>query len=235
MSKKIQYMRFTIQMLLVIILILGFYRNARGYFKYVVFLSFFAGNYFCGWLCPFGTAQETFAKIGKKLFKKQYKMPHSIQKYLQFSRYVIYFSLSISVVKDIFSYFNGYKSFFGLVGSLPSIPLSIPVFIMWTFLLISIVFERPFCNYFCPEAYRFSIRSITRLVTITRNEQTCIGCKKCDRACPMNIAVSKKNNVRNIQCINCFKCIETCPIEKTLRYGFVFKKEKAEVLKKSYE
>ncbi len=225
MSKRVQYIRFFIQSLFLIILILGFYRSARSYFKYIVLLSFLAGNYFCGWICPFGTVQEIFSRIGKKIFNRQYKMPRSIQKYLQFSRYILYFSLSVSVVKDIFSYFDGYKSFFKLVGDLPNIYLSIPVFITLSFLVISMVFERPFCNYFCPEAYKFSIRSITRLMTITRNEKTCVECKKCDTACPMNIPVSKSNNVRNLQCINCFKCLETCPVEKTLGYRFAFKKE----------
>ena len=51
-----------------------------------------------------------------------------------------------------------------------------------------------------------------------KNEDTCIGCKKCDKACPMNIGVSIHEQVRNGQCINCFECINACPVEGTLKY-----------------
>lgn len=52
-------------------------------------VSLFMGNFFCGWICPYGAMQEFFGAIGNKIFKKKYKMPRNIQKYLQFSRYIL--------------------------------------------------------------------------------------------------------------------------------------------------
>ena len=94
-------------------------------------------------------------------------------------------------------------------------------FIMGTFLVVALFFERPFCNYFCPEGIKFGLASLTRFFSIKRNSDTCIHCKCCDKACPMNIEVSKGNHVRNAQCINCFKCMAACPKQDTLTYGRV--------------
>jgi polyferredoxin len=92
---------------------------------------------------------------------------------------------------------------------------------MVSFVIISIFFERPFCNYFCSEGVKFGVFSLTRVFSIKRNEATCVGCKKCDKACPMNINVSIKDQIRHGQCINCFECISACPVENTLTYGRV--------------
>ena len=47
------------------------------------------GPVFCGWICPFGTVQEFFGKIGKKLFKKKYNnfIPYKFDKWLRYLRY----------------------------------------------------------------------------------------------------------------------------------------------------
>ncbi len=93
--------------------------------------------------------------------------------------------------------------------------------VMISFLIIAIFFERPFCNYFCTEAVKYGVFSLTRIFSIKRNQDTCVGCKKCEKACPMNIDVSVRDQIRHGQCINCFQCISACPVEGTLTYGRV--------------
>jgi len=51
------------------------------------------------------------------------------------------------------------------------------------------------------------------------DQDKCINCGKCERACPMNVAVRKDINVP--ECIRCGRCKKVCPTSaiRTV-YGF---------------
>ena len=83
---------------------------------------------------------------------------------------------------------------------------------------LSLFVERPWCKYFCPYGALLGLFNLIRVFPIRRREETCINCKKCDTACPMNITVSTKDAVRNHQCITCHECLSglACPVENTV-------------------
>ena len=219
--KKLQWLRMSVQLIFLVILIGGLYKFVKPAFVVILPLAFLAGNFFCGWLCPFGTAQEIFGKLGSFFIKKKFKVSPSLQRYLQFSRYIlaaIVFAHIVDSFVDLSS-INAYKTFMRAMSG--NLAQTAATFIMGTFLVVALFFERPFCNYFCPEGIKFGLASLTRFFSIKRNSDTCIHCKCCDKACPMNIEVSKGNHVRNAQCINCFKCFAACPKQDTLNYGRV--------------
>ena len=83
-DNSLQLMRNMSQVLFLGLLVAGFYMNIR--MVIIVFLpaSLIFGNFFCGWACPYGALQELMGDIGKKIFKKRFKMPRSIQKYMQY-------------------------------------------------------------------------------------------------------------------------------------------------------
>ncbi len=179
------------------------------------------GNFFCGWVCPFGTAQDIGSTLGRFFIKKPLKMPRSIQKYLQVTKFVIAILVGVEIIAAFYAPFNSYKAFM----SLPRVGFSLSLLsiIMVSFIIISMIFDRPFCNYLCTESIRFNIRAPFRIFTIKRNKESCVNCTLCDKSCPMNIEVSKTSNVWHPNCINCFDCIESCPKKNTLTYGFRFK------------
>jgi polyferredoxin len=221
-NKKVQVVRKITQFAFLALLIVGLYMNARMVIIVLLPATLLFGNFFCGWVCPYGTVQEVIGIIGKRLFKKRYKMPRSIQKYMQYSRYVLFVILMIGVLDFIITPLNGYGTLMGLFSEEMETAVStVALGIMIFYLLVALFFDRPFCNYLCTEAAKYGILSMTRIFSIKRNESTCVNCKKCDKACPMNIQVSAYEHVRNGQCINCMECVNVCPVEGTLSYSRV--------------
>lgn len=221
-NKTIQLARKVVQFLFLILLILGLYYDFRFVFILLLVASPILGNFFCGWVCPYGTAQEIMGAIGLKIFKKKYKMPRKIQNYMQYLRYILVIVLITGVLNIFLKPINGYRTFMrAFPFDITTITVSITFGIMIFYLLVSMVFERPFCNYLCTHGARYGFLSLVRIFSIKRNESTCINCKKCDLVCPMNIEVSTHPHVRNAQCINCLKCIDACPVPGTLSYSRV--------------
>lgn len=217
--KNLQRVRSLVQLGFLGLLFTGFYLKLRGALFYLLPLSFIFGNYFCGWVCPYGTAQEWFGKIGSLIWKKKLKMPPLLQRYAQYFRYLLMASLLVVLSHQAAEAlpFNAYRSFMAVAGG--KTVQTVALAIMGVFLFISLFFERPFCNYVCSEGIRYSVASLTRVFTVKRNSETCVHCRKCDQACPMNIQVSMNKDGRSAQCINCFQCISACHVNNTLTYG----------------
>ena len=164
------------------------------------------GVFFCGWVCPFGAIQDWLGWIAKKCKFPHYKMPCKVQKYLQFSRYIF---LGLMFAGVTFSFLNA-RFYFqdNLIHNMLSITSAITLVI---FLLISMFFDRPFCNYFCMKGAADGLMSIIRPVSVSRDAQSCVHCHLCDKVCPMNIPVESINFVRHPNCINCMQCVSKCP------------------------
>ena len=173
----------------------------------VLALALLFGPVFCGWICPFGTFQEFLGKIGRKLLGKRYNnfIPKKIDNVLRFSRYfvlaLVIYNTAITaklMFQNIDPYYALFNMFTGEVAITAYIVLGVTV-------LLSMFAERPFCKYMCPYGATLGIFNLFRIFKIKRNKSTCVDCKACDKACPMNIEVSTKDNVSNHQCISCLK------------------------------
>lgn len=164
------------------------------------------GVFFCGWICPFGSIQDWLGRIAKKCKLPRYKMPWKVQKYLQFSRYIF---LGLMFLGITFSFLNA-RFYFqdNLIHNMLSWTAGITLAI---FLIISLFFDRPFCNYFCIKGAADGLMSIVRPVSISRDNKSCVHCHLCDQVCPMNVRVESTNFVRHPNCINCMQCASKCP------------------------
>ena len=195
--------------------------SAAFVLMWIVFaLTVFLGPVFCGWICPLGSIQEWFGKLGKKIFKRRFNrmIPYKVDRILRYLRYVmlgwvLYMTavtgtLVFSDIDPYFALFNFWRSEVAIGG----------VFILAVVLVLSLIVERPFCKYACPYGAVLGVFNLFRIFKIRRRPSTCIDCKACDRSCPMNIPVSTSGAVRDHQCISCLKCTseQVCPVENTV-------------------
>ncbi len=216
--KKINLCRRAIQLTFLAIVFLGLYMQAKMIMIVLLPATLIFGNTFCAWFCPFGTMQEFAGKLGSLFIKKKFKMPQALQKYLQFSKFLVGGISFIALFEVFITSIDGYKNFLMLGSGAMPLALTINSVVVLSYLIIAIFFDRPYCNYLCIEGIKFNILNLLRIFTIKRNSDKCINCQKCTKICPMNIDVAKGNYVTNIQCINCLQCMTVCPQAEALSY-----------------
>jgi polyferredoxin len=186
-----------------------------------VFLSaIFIGPAFCGWICPFGSIQEFFSWIGKKLFKKRFGklIPAKLDRVLVFFRYIVLAGVVVLTAystKLVFQEVDPYYALFQFWTGEVAITAYI---VLGTVLLLSLITERPWCRYACPYGAFLGLTNLFRIIPIRKNPSKCISCGKCDRECPVGIEVSSKTVIRDHRCISCLKCTSdaACPIPETV-------------------
>ncbi|MHC1787808.1 MAG: 4Fe-4S binding protein [Christensenellales bacterium] len=183
-------------------------------------VAFFFGPLFCGYFCPLGTLQEWIGKLGKRLLGKKYGrlIPPAVDRPLRYLRYgvlamVVYQTAAAAklVFVEVDPYYALFNFFTGEVAWTTILVLVVTM-------ILSFFVERPWCKYLCPYGALLGLFNLIRVFPIRRQEATCISCKKCDAACPMQIKVSAGKAVRNHQCISCHECLSgaACPVADTV-------------------
>jgi NAD-dependent dihydropyrimidine dehydrogenase PreA subunit len=104
-------------------------------------------------------------------------------------------------------------------------PLSIIGFILLGITLLgSLIFDRFFCKYLCPAGAFYAIVGKISPTRIERNNDACVHCNLCTKACPVNLDVAKMDRVTSAECLNCNECVNACPKKGALEIK-TFKKK----------
>ena len=79
----------------------------------------------------------------------------------------------------------------------------------------TLILGRFYCRYLCYQKAAYNLMNRFSVTSIGRNAATCVGCKKCDRVCPMDVQVFSLETIRGRDCISCYNCVDegTCPAE----------------------
>lgn len=182
------------------------------------------GTIFCGYICPFGSFQEWIGKLGKKLFPNRYNrmVPQKLDRILRYLRYgvlaMVLYNTAVTA-KLVFQSVDPYYALFNFFTD----EVAVSAYVMLgVIVVLSLFIERPWCKYLCPYGAFLSLFNPIRIFKIRRSKNSCVGCKKCDRVCPMNIEVSGKEVIGDLGCISCYKCTSeaACPIQDTVTISF---------------
>lgn len=206
MRKLIQPLRLGLQICFMAGLWFPLFPQAEPVGQFIWLSALITGVFFCGWICPFGAAQEWINVLSKRAHIPQLKIAPRYQKYLQVSRYLLF---GLSTIGITFFFLNSryYFEHNLIMGMMEATSITALI----TFLLSAVFIERPFCNYFCLKGAADGLMSIIRIFGISRNDKKCVNCHLCDKNCPMNIRVEKYRFVRHPNCINCMRCLTSCP------------------------
>jgi ferredoxin len=189
----------------------------------VILGSFIIGKSFCAYICPFGLLSEKLGDAGDKIFRRKLALPPWLDyplrslKYLLlgFFVYSIFFMMSgpaieafldspYNLVSDIKMYY-----FFAHISRAALVVIVVLFF-------LSIIIRNAWCRYLCPYGALLGVLSLISPSKIERNEETCIECGECAKACPSRIKVNEKKRVYSDECIGCLHCADACPVADTL-------------------
>jgi len=190
----------------------------------VFILAILFGPVFCGWICPLGSIQEWYGKLGRKwLGPKRYNhfIPARLDSVLRYARYGVLAWVLYATAVSATLVFQAYDPYFALFHFWTGEASVTALMILFTILLMSLFVERPWCKYACPMGALLGLTNLFRVFAIRRKAETCRPGNACSTLCPMNIPVSKLTVVRDHQCISCLECTSEacCPIQGTVVFS----------------
>lgn len=188
----------------------------------VILVTFFAGRFFCGWMCAFGAYGDFLAAVGGKLKIKRIKVPEIRDKFLKSIKYFVLAGLVIFVWGfQLVTIPSGISPMdaFGMLFSFTAVPnfsLIASSFLSGTVLLaaisvISLFIPRFFCRYLCPTGALLAVSSLARILHISKRREKCGKCSLCSYKCPMQIPLYKTDKMSSGECIQCAECVIGCP------------------------
>lgn len=180
------------------------------FFLTLVFAVIFRRS-FCGNICPLGALQELLGLIRKRklILPKRVDTPLRLLKYgiLVLSAVMAWATASLWLTPyDPWAAFSHLLSGEDLFAE-----FAIGMIILLLTIAVSPFISRAFCKYLCPAGALYAIIGKISPLKVERDKATCINCKACTKACPMDIDVAACEVVNSVECISCNRCVEVCP------------------------
>jgi len=198
--------------------------HPAGMFLLIAFvaISWLLRKSFCSWLCPVGTLSEWLGRLGERTFGKHYRLPRWFDISLRSLKYILLalflYAVGSMSTAAILAFLEGP---YGIVADVKMLnffrELSLAGGIILAALVLLSVFIRDFwCRYLCPYGALFGLASLLSPLRILRNQETCIDCAKCAKACPAQLPVDRLITIRSADCTGCYECVAICPSEGAL-------------------
>lgn len=180
---------------------------------------------FCSWLCPVGTLSEYLWKLGRKMFGRNFAAPRWLDLGLRSQKYIL-LGLFVAVI--------GYMSAealhdfmagpYGIIADVKMLDFFRGI--TWVGLTVlvalgglSLFIQNFWCRYLCPYGALMGLVSLGSPVKVRRDQDACIDCGKCAKACPARLKVDELVQIRSVECSACLACVAACPVENGLQFA----------------
>ena len=108
---------------------------------------------FCGYVCPLGTLQELCSRLGRRLFKRTYRLPAAVDRPARWLKYLVLVVVVIGSAKAaelIIRPYDPWVAYQHLSSAEVWTEFPWGLSILGATLLGALAFNRVFCKYLCP-------------------------------------------------------------------------------------
>jgi polyferredoxin len=198
--------------------------HPAGMFLLVAFLaiSLLFRKAFCGWLCPVGTVSEMLWRLGRRFFRRSFRLPRWADVPLRSLKYVLLGLFLVAVggmsAAAITAFLEGP---YGIIDDVKMLDFFrylgvVGFFVVGLLALASVFLQNFWCRYLCPYGALTGLAGLLSPARIRRAPVLCIDCAKCAKACPSLLPVDRLTSVRSAECMVCLECVAACPAEGAL-------------------
>jgi len=206
--------------------------HPAGIFLLIAFvaISFLFRKSFCGWLCPAGTVSEALWRLGRRTFRRNFRLPRWADLALRSVKYILLGLFAYAVgnmsVEAIQAFLQGpygiiadvkMLNFFRYLGATAALTLAVIA-------LLSVFVQNFWCRYLCPYGALLGLPALLSPLRIRRDANLCIDCAKCAKACPSALPVDRLVTIQSAECTGCLECVAVCPAEGALDMVIVRKR-----------
>lgn len=210
-------------------------------FLVVVALTLAFGRVYCSSICPLGTLQDIIARVARRKYSRPQRAFNTLRYTILvitalsaaggsvflltlLDPYSTFGRIMTNLMKPLVVGLNNAAAF-GLekIGMYSLHAVEMKGIELGSFMITSIVlvvlltmayrYERMFCNTICPVGALLGLMSKFSFYKIAINEQTCLGCTSCERACKGGCIDRKAKTVDFTRCVSCYNCFHDCPTE----------------------
>ncbi len=206
--------------------------HPAGMFLLLSFLAiaFLFRKAFCSWLCPIGTISEMLWRLGRRTFRRNFRLPRWADIPLRGLKYIllglflyavggmslaaihVFLEGPYGVIADV-KMLNFFR-FLGVTGAA----------VVAALVLLSVFVQNFWCRYLCPYGALLGLPALLSPLRIRREESLCIDCAKCAKACPALLPVDKLVTIKSAECTGCMECVAVCPAQGALEMVVVRKR-----------
>jgi NosR/NirI family nitrous oxide reductase transcriptional regulator len=162
---------------------------------------------YCGWLCPFGAAQELINHFSRRFGVRQWEFPYVVHERLWALKYIILialFGVSLQSLADAerMAEIEPFKTavLLQFQREWPFVVYAVGL------LLVSIVNRKFYCKYLCPLGAALVIPAQNRLFNWVRRRNECgKPCQVCANECEVR-AIAPTGEINKNECHYCLDC-----------------------------
>ncbi|MFZ5572144.1 MAG: 4Fe-4S binding protein [Thermodesulfobacteriota bacterium] len=191
-------------------------------FGYAVLSSVLLRKAFCSWICPVGAFSEWLWGLGDRLGLRPRTPPKLVDGALQLLKYLLLLFFVWAVSRMDAGQIAGFMEspyyklsdvkmlfFFTRMTLFTAAVLAVLT-------LVSLRYKNVWCRYLCPYGALLGLFSWQSPTRITRDENHCTGCGRCEKACPAALPVAAKERITSPECTGCMDCTAACPVTGAL-------------------